>query len=526
LLLAGLSVRQILPAHDHLTIVAAPTSRSVLCPVCGKRSARRHSRYLRTLSDLPHQGRVARLQVWVRRFRCDTASCPRRIFAERLPELAPVQARRTSRLADSQRRIGLSLGGEPGARLATALAMPASGDTILRLIRAVTLVPAPPPRVIGIDEWAYRRGLRYGTILCDLERGTIIDLLPDRTAETVAAWLRRHPGVTVIARDRASVYADAIRQGAPDARQVADRWHLLRNLGDALRGVATRHRKAIKVATSSVAAALFPACKTAMVPKETQLHALRRSRREQRRDRYSEIQRLRASGVPPRLIAPGLGVSKRTIERWLAAGGEPQHRRPPPIGLLRPFEAELERRWRKGCRDVGSLHKALLSRGFTGSVRTVRRWAAARRAASPVNPALQAAHVTAAWPPPSHRRCAWLLGMDSQRIKGAERTFIDKLYEIAPALAAASDLAKRFTAMLRARDASGFDEWLTAATHSELARFATGIARDVAAVRAGIVEPWSTSPVEGQINRLKTIKRQMYGRAHYDLLRSRILAAA
>jgi transposase len=116
--------------------------------------------------------------------------------------------------------------------------------------------------------------------------------------------------------------------------------------------------------------------------------------------------------------------------------------------------------------------------------------------------------------------------MDSQRIKGAERTFIDKLYEIAPALAAASDVARRFTAMLRARDASGFDEWLTAATHSELARFATGIARDVAAVRAGIVEPWSTSPVEGQINRLKTIKRQMYGRAHYDLLRSRILAAA
>ena len=131
---------------------------------------RRHSQYLRTLADLPLQGRVARLQVQLRRFRCDTASCPRRIFAERLPAIARAKARRTTRLADSQRRIGLALGGEPGARLATQLAMPLSGDTMLRLIRTATIVPFPPPRVIGIDEWAHRRGLRHGTILCDLER--------------------------------------------------------------------------------------------------------------------------------------------------------------------------------------------------------------------------------------------------------------------------------------------------------------------------------------------------------------------
>ena len=526
LFLPGLSIRQIVPDSDHLTILAAPRSKSAPCPGCGKRSARRHSQYLRTLADLPHQGRAARLQVWVRRFRCDTTTCPRRIFAERLPDIASVQARRTTRLTDSQRRIGLALGGEPGARLATALAMPVSGDTVLRLIRSVALQPSPPPRVIGIDEWAYRRGRRYGTILCDLERGKVIDLLPDREAGTVASWLKRHPSVAVVARDRASVYAEGIRQGAPNAAQVADRWHLPRNLGDALHLTVARHRKAIGAAALVVPATLFPAAEAAMASKETQLAALRRSRRGHRRDRYAEIRRLHASGVPPRLIAPGLGVSKRTVERWLAAGGEPQYQKPAPVRLLARFAAELERRWREGCGNAVALHAVLSSHGFTGSIRTVRRWAASRRAASPVNAAMQAARVTATWQPPSHRRCAWLLGMDTERIACAERIFVDKLLEIVPALAVAAGLAKRFAAMLRARDASGLGEWLTDAKHSSLGSFATGIARDAAAVRAGIVEPWSTSPVEGQINRVKTIKRQMYGRAHYDLLLKRILAAA
>jgi transposase len=198
LIAADLSVVQVLPALDRITIITVPKLSHSACPLCGSVSARIHSHYNRTLADLPWQGCTVSIQVRARRFRCAHSDCPRRIFTERLPQVAPPWARRTARLGSLQRHIGFALGGESGSRLAARLSMPLSGDTLLRLIGMAELEPHPPPRVVGIDDWSWRRGQRYGTIICDLERRRVIDILPERGTEVVAAWLQQHPGVEVI----------------------------------------------------------------------------------------------------------------------------------------------------------------------------------------------------------------------------------------------------------------------------------------------------------------------------------------
>lgn len=331
---AALDVVLVLPAPDRITILTAPKPSSSACPLCGILSDRVHSHHTRTLADLPWQGHAVTVQVRARRFRCATAGCLRQVFAERLPGVAQSWARRTARLGDLQRYIGFALGGEPGSRLVARLSMPASGDTLLRLVRAAELERHPPPRVVGIDDWAWRRGQRYGTIVCDLERSRVIDLLPDRSAEGVASWLRRHPGVEVVARDRAGAYAEGARQGAPKAKQVADRWRLLRNLGDALQGAADRHRGAVRRAARAVAhEAGTVSEEAAPAPRATKEAQLRADRRARRLARYEELRRLHESGLPVQEIAPALGMSAVAAYRWLKAGGLPRTTSPPSHGL-------------------------------------------------------------------------------------------------------------------------------------------------------------------------------------------------
>ena len=527
----SLEVVRVVPTPDHVTIEASLHRSPVTCPTCGLPSRRLHSRYPRVLLDLPWQGRPATIRISARRFRCLNTSCARKTFAERLVAVAPVSGRRTTRLGDLQRHVAFAVGGEAGARLTERLAIPTSPDTMLRMMsKPVEAEALPPgPKVLGVDDWAWRRGHRYGTILVDLERNEVVDLLPDRQAETLADWLCQHPGIEVVARDRAGAYADGIRQGAPEAVQVSDRWHLLRNLGDAVRAVVDRHHGAVQRAakqhtderaSESEAEGAIP------VPGVTKVTAAQRRSQDahaRRHGRYEEAARLRAAGISISGIAASLGAERKTIRGWLRAGKAPLWTKPPMESSLTPHEDYLEKRWAEGCRNAALLWRELVALGFLGRPGVVRRWAEIRRKKEPCTRA-KSPGVTGQVS--SGCQLARLLMADTDALPQAERSFVSHLLGQIPSLADAIAVGKRLNALLRRKTSESLTQILDAATRTPLKDFALSLRRDAGAIQAALEMPWTTSPVEGQINRLKMLKRTMYGRAGFQLLRARVLHAA
>src|SRR3954468_1717572 len=526
----GLAVEQVLPEPDRITVVAAARQPTADCPTCRRPSGRIHSRYERRLHDLPWQGRPVILRLRARRFRCPDPACPRRTFAERVGHVAAVAARRTGRLADLQRQVALATGGEAGARLAGRLAMPASPDTLLRLVSGTEPAPRPTPRVLGVDDWALRRGHRYGTVLVDLERDEVVDLLPDRQAGTLAAWLRRHPGVEVVARDRAGAYADGARAGAPQARQVADRWHILRNLGDALRSAVERQHGAIRRIARQMADEMEarPHGRTAEAPRPTAPERRKQAAFARRQARYEQAERLLADGLSLPDAAARVGVDPRTLRRWRELGHAPLRDRRPGGSMLDPFRDHLERRWAEGCGNARQLWRELVELGFAGRPSIVRVWTGRRRKADATSgtPSPGQAPRPRRWKPPSLHRLTRLLTTDPGEASGSDRLFRDRLLAQLPDLRAAASAARRLAVLLRKESTGELATVLEEMAGTPLARFAEGLRRDAAAVQNALELPWTTSPVEGQVNRIKTLKRAMYGRAGFDLLRRRVLLAA
>jgi transposase len=531
---------QIDTATAQVTLRVQSTQTRVHCPVCQFPTRRIHSHYTRTVADLSWAHYRVVWQLSVRKFFCANARCTRRIFTERLPGVVAPWARRTERLLQWLAHNAVALGGAAGVQLSRCLGVAVSRRTLLRVLRRLPVPSLPTPTVLGVDDFAMRKRQTYGTVLIDLERRQPVALLPDRTAETFAQWLREHPGVEVIARDRSKAYADGAHQGAPAATQVADRFHLLQNLAEALDQVFTSHGQVLDAVNETMCQQPVPLSDGTVAvpvplpstPTPARPHAAQRQVRRQAV--YEQVWALHRQGWTVPAIAQHVGMSARTVQRDLRTtifpGRQPRSDR--GHSLLDPYKPAVLERWNAGCRTALRLFRDLQRRGYAGSYGLVAAYARRLRQAQGLAPGQrrtrQPLPVVAESPyqPLTPRRATWLvLRREEQRTAG-ETQQLAQLRAQHAEVDEAMTLAQGFATLVRQRQPTQLDPWLKRATTSmseALRRFAKGLYEDYDAVKAGVALPWSTGPVEGHINRLKMLKRQMFGRARLDLLGRRFI---
>ncbi len=508
-------------------------------PLCATPARRIHSDYGRTLADLPWATYRVSLQLCVRKWFCRNRACPRRIFTERLPTVAAPWARRTLRLAPRLLALGRALGGKAGVQLGHAWDVVVSRNTLLRMLRQQPAPSFPTPRVLGVDDFALRKRHTYGTILVDLERRQPVALLPERTAEPLAQWLRAHPGVEVIARDRSQAYAEGARQGAAAATQVADRFHLLQNLREALDQVFLTHEHALEAVNTLMRQqpVVLPDGAVAVpVPPPVETPTPAQQRAGHRQALHTQVWALHHQGWTAPAIAQHVGLSLRTVQRDLQSATFAGRKRRSDRGdsVLNPYKPYLLERWNAGCYTAMRLFRDLRQRGYAGGYGVVAAYARRLRQAQGLPPGHRCARqplpavAEPPWQPLTPRRATWLVLRRAAKRTEAEAQQLLQLHAQAAEVAEATDLAQDFAPLVRQRQPAQLEPWLQRATASAVdavRRFATGLSEDYEAVKAGVTLPWSSGPVEGHINRLKMLKRQMFGRARLDLLSRRFLLA-
>ena len=538
-------------AHAQIILLISSTQAAPRCPGCDVPTRYVHSHYTRMLADLPWSGYGLTWQLRVRKLFCRNRTCPRRIFTERLPGIVAPWARRTLRLAARLLAMGLALGGAAGARLSQSFGLTVGRNTLLRVIRRAPCPVMGAPQVLSVDEFALRKRHTYGTLLLDLEQRRPLALLPDREATTVTQWLETHPGVEVVVRDRAEAYAEAARLGAPEALQVADRFHLLQNLADVLTDVFRAHASQLARINAQSTAAPTPlhdpasaatGLRISAVPlappqPSPRAAALAAARRAQRVGTYKQVWTHHRQGWTLDAIAHQVGLSRRTVRRYLQSPTFPE--RHPRHGrdrsLLDPYKATLLAGWNRGCRNGWHLFRTIRSQGVQGQYGMValyvRRMRQAqglapghRRSTQPLPPVTE---VPRRWLTP--RRATELVLRPPERSTEQTHHRLAQLTQQASGLAEAVALAQDFATLVRQRQPTHLEPWLARAATSTLPsfrRFARGLRADYAAVQAAVTLPWSQGPIEGHINRLKMLKRQMFGRARLDLLARRVLLTA
>jgi transposase len=529
-------IQQVTDREDHVLITARTCGIEAACPGCGTVSARIHGHYRRRVHDLAAGGRAVVIELEVCRFVCGNPTCVVKTFAEQTPALAPRLQRRTPLLRRLLDLVALALGGRPGSRLAAALGMAvtASPTTLIRLLRALPDPEIGQVTVLGVDDFAKRRGHSYGTVLVDLDDQDhghrVVDVLEDREADTFSDWLREHPGVRVICRDRAGAYAQGAKDGAPDAIQVADRWHLWDNLRGYVEKTVAAHHRCLKNTESLSHAATNSAPDPDHGEPQQAAQQLAHQRADsgrlvaRTRQRFEQVQALKDQGMGIKAIKRELGLAKETVRKFYRAecvedlvatslAGRPSK--------LDEFKPHLHERWNSGCTNVTQLHREITALGYRGSYSTVCDYLAPFRKLKAAPPAVPA--------PPKVRHITSWIRRRPDNLDPDEQLKLKNVLAVCPHLDALAGHVASFAEMMTGRHGDRLDAWIAAVRADDLpalCTFANGLEQDYDAVRAGLTLPHSSGPVEGNVTRIKALKRQMYGRANFDLLRIRILHRA
>lgn len=508
--------------QEEVCIYVQSRKRFGICPNCCSTSKKVHSYYTRRLNDLPVFGKPSRIYLRSRKFYCYTDECSLKVFAERFDSHFEPYKRRTFRLEAKVMQLGLSVGGKAAERISNILSIPVSDSTILRIIAKAALPKSEAATAVGVDDWAYKKRDKYGSILVNLHTGKVLDLLPDREEGSLRKWLREHPGIKVMTRDRYSNFQKAITAEAPQALQVTDRWHLLKNLGEAVQKLMVKQYSTINTTMADLQ-------QQDKIKESVSVHPLLKVDASHdvlddkiRIKRFNQLKQLQGKGYSIRAMARHLGMHRQTVKKYLDMESLPRK----SIGTGNVVEQYFLYIKKRMGEEPGLLLKTLWcelkEQGYPGAYSTladalkyynirIRKKAVLTRKLPTRAGALFK---------PSTAAILFISGTD--KLGFAQRKSIEGICKASETLKEAWRLSQSFRRMMVDKSGtSNLKQWIDQSIKSgisEMASFAKGLLTDYRAIENALSLNWSNGPVEGNVNRLKMIKRQMYGRAGFNYL--------